>query len=516
MRNNQPVTQQEIKLKEGCHLVSSTNLKGVITHCNRHFIDISGFSEQELIGSPHNLVRHPDMPPAAFADMWNTLKAGKHWIGMVKNRAKNGDHYWVDAYVTPLYDQGQVVGYESVRVKPDADQIRRAEKAYHRINQGKAAIPRHSNLSHYTMMLLPWLAVMLVLLAAQAPAWGYLITLLAAGCSLWMNRRQIETIDRHTRQIADNKLMTWIYTGRTDVCGDIEFAVHAMNRRLQTVLVRIADNTEHLLSNTARTLSLSQGTVERVKQQHTYSREVERTSQQIIEAAQQLQDNSHSSQHASDKASQTATQGEGEVSVMVQQTSALQGELKTTADAIGALASETQAVNRFLKAITEIAEQTNLLALNAAIEAARAGEQGRGFAVVADEVRSLAQRTQESAGEIQTIVNGLNQHSEHAVDAMNKGQVSTGHTLEKSQQVTDIFSTIRQELAAIHSLSSANSNAVEHQNQAANNIGQNLRQLEELSEQAEHMAIDMHDQCDELSQLMAEQGNIIRRFQQGL
>ena len=142
MKNNQPITQNEVVLSDGAHLVSSTNVKGLITHCNQAFIDISGFSKEELMDHAHNIVRHPDMPEAAFADMWNKISAGHHWQGLVKNRCKNGDFYWVDAYVTPVLDNGKIVGYESVRIKPKQDQIDRAEKAYKKIQKGQAPLPK--------------------------------------------------------------------------------------------------------------------------------------------------------------------------------------------------------------------------------------------------------------------------------------------------------------------------------------------------------------------------------------
>ena len=516
MRNNQPVTQNEIQLKDGCHLVSSTNLKGVITHCNQNFVDISGFSEQELVGTPHNLVRHPDMPQAAFADLWDTLKAGQHWMGMVKNRAKNGDHYWVDAYVTPLYDQGKVIGYESVRVKPQRDQIDRAAQAYARINQGKNPIPGQLKHTSALLQLLPWLVLLIALLASPAPLWLTGLATCLTVISLWLNTNLQAGVTAEAHKVADNQIMTWIYTGRNDVCGQIQFALYTQQRRLQTVLVRIADNSSRLQQATKNTLSLSHNTLQRVQKQHTYTSEVEHTSQEIQNAAGNLSDNTQQSIEASNKATATAGQGEKDIAVMAEHTGSLQQELRTTGDAIAALATETQAVNRFLQAISDIAEQTNLLALNAAIEAARAGEQGRGFAVVADEVRSLAQRTQESAGEIQSIVNGLNQHSDHSVAALNKGQESTQETLNTAHQVTEVFSTIRNELADIEACANASSQAVEQQNQAAESITSHLHQLEQLSTEAERLAGDMNDQCEQLSQLMSDQGNIIRRFQQGI
>ena len=130
MRTNLPVTQNEVELRDDILIVSKTDLKGCITYVNRDFIQVSGFSEQELIGEPHNLVRHPDMPAEAFADLWNTLKAGRPWTGLVKNRCKNGDYYWVLANATPIWEQGQVTGYMSVRRKADRARIREVEGIY--------------------------------------------------------------------------------------------------------------------------------------------------------------------------------------------------------------------------------------------------------------------------------------------------------------------------------------------------------------------------------------------------
>ena len=111
MKINEPVTQKEVDFPKDSILVSKTDTKGIITYCNRAFIEISGFSEKELIGKNHNMVRHPDMPAAAFKDLWDTVQQDKPWTGIVKNRAKNGDHYWVRAIVSPIYLNGRIVVY---------------------------------------------------------------------------------------------------------------------------------------------------------------------------------------------------------------------------------------------------------------------------------------------------------------------------------------------------------------------------------------------------------------------
>ena len=138
MRTNLPVTNVEYRLKDNEFIVSKTDLKGRITYINRPFVEISGFSSEELLGASHNIVRHPDMPPAAFKDLWATLRSGNSWRGMVKNRCKNGDHYWVDASANPITDNGQIIGYMSLRIKPTAAQIEEADRTYRLLREGKA------------------------------------------------------------------------------------------------------------------------------------------------------------------------------------------------------------------------------------------------------------------------------------------------------------------------------------------------------------------------------------------
>lgn len=146
MRKNLPVTNNEIHLRDDQMIVSKTDLKGQITYVNQDFLEISGFTERELIGEPHNLVRHPDMPPVAFQDLWDTIKAGRPWTGIVKNRCKNGDHYWVDATATPLYENDKIVGYMSLRRKPTKAQVEAASALYQEINAGKVNLARKEGL----------------------------------------------------------------------------------------------------------------------------------------------------------------------------------------------------------------------------------------------------------------------------------------------------------------------------------------------------------------------------------
>ncbi|PWC85763.1 chemotaxis protein [Azospirillum sp. TSH100] len=138
MRLNEPITDREIVMEDGVLLVSRTDTGGRITFVNKAFVDISGYAEAELIGAPHNLIRHPHMPEEAFADLWATIKDGRPWEGLVKNRTKSGDFYWVRANVTPVIEDGAVTGFISIRTKPSREQVAATERLYTDIRNGRA------------------------------------------------------------------------------------------------------------------------------------------------------------------------------------------------------------------------------------------------------------------------------------------------------------------------------------------------------------------------------------------
>ena len=162
MKQNLPITGVEQEFSNRANILSTTNLRGQISYINQDFVDISGFSQDELIGQSHNIVRHPEMPPSVFKMFWSDLRAERSWMGIVKNRCKNGDHYWVDAYATPIKKEGKVEEYQSVRRKAKPEFVERAQAVYSQINKGKKPVGTKPGVSLKTKMLLSFLAMLLL------------------------------------------------------------------------------------------------------------------------------------------------------------------------------------------------------------------------------------------------------------------------------------------------------------------------------------------------------------------
>ncbi|MHB9119760.1 MAG: methyl-accepting chemotaxis protein, partial [Burkholderiales bacterium] len=259
MKVNLPVTGLEFPYPKGKILVSKTDLKGEITYANDAFIDVSGFSKEELYGKNHNLVRHPDMPPAAFADLWAKAKNGRPWRGMVKNRRKNGDHYWVDATVVPIRKNSQTVGYMSVRREPSRQQIDAADQLYSKALKGEAKLEkarfydfmyRFSFGTRYAAFAALMVALMAAIAAAGLQGMTELaIGLVLAGAAIGMASIVFmeRSMCRHLRQavdffdqIAQGNLNNDISVTGTDVAGQVLASLAYTQTHLRVIIDEIA------------------------------------------------------------------------------------------------------------------------------------------------------------------------------------------------------------------------------------------------------------------------------------
>jgi len=671
---NLPVSNREVVMADDVTIVTKTDLKGRITYANEDFIRISGYGEEELLGHSHNIVRHPDMPPEAFADLWQTIQKGRPWNGLVKNRCKNGDYYWVNAHVAPIDENGQIVGYTSMRTKPAADQVAAADRLYAEMREGRAKVrlqeghleskslltrlnvlrlvakmsvngqfkllilafvlgfglaaavvqrglqqvqvngpiyhqvvqgkdlvadvlpPPEYLIESYLLVLqmlrstpeqLPALVAQsqtlrkdyerrrlywdkelpagplkeAITVTAYQPGLEFLelrdkefIPAIQAGhhqdaeallprlTELYGRHRQAidQVVDRSNRRIADDEN----YASR--IIADVQWQILAIALIIVVLIIAlglsIARNLKLLLGGDPRyacdiTRHVAAGNLGLVIQvdpaDHSsllasirHLREMfQKMVREIQVTADRITQDAQAMAAAADQVTQTATEQKESTASMAATTEEMSASMAQVADHAGEAHASSQAsgdvceagatvihgavrsmeeiattvrdatavvmqlgtqsdkISSVIQVIRGIAEQTNLLALNAAIEAARAGEQGRGFAVVADEVRKLAERTtlatEEIADMIGTIQNGIG----NAVTSMERGvgQVDQGVSLAK--EAGEAITQIRQGAARVVQVVSEISNALQEQQNASENTARHVERLAHISEE---------------------------------
>ena len=514
MRVNLPVTLEEYVLPEGEVIVTRTDLKGRITYANEAFVRSSGFTREELLGKAHNIVRHPDMPPAAFLDLWETIKTGQPWSALVKNRRRDGGFYWVRANVSPIVDEGRIVGYTSVRTKPERGDVQAAAALYANIRDGKArgiaikggeVVRKGARGLLQRVWKLPfhmrcWLAagVFLSLFGAS----GALIWLMpvqgqmAAGvlnavgvlASLGFGVWSATQIGRPVLQASE--IASSVAAGDVSLLfpkkGDPELMrlfrmLDQMNAKLIGVLRDVGGSTA-TVDEAARTIAA--GTADLSKRTEQQAASLEQTAASMEELTSTVKQNAENAKQANEfalAASGVAVKGGQAVNQVVQTMTSIDASSKKIADII--------------TVIDGIAFQTNILALNAAVEAARAGEQGRGFAVVAAEVRSLAQRSAAAAKEIKTLISS----SVRQVENGSRLVEDAGKTMEEIVASVNRVTDIMREITAA---SSEQSSGIEQVNQAVSHMDEVTQQNAALVEEAAATAESMRSQAKNLAQAL--------------
>ena len=418
MRSNTPVTQQRVHIPRDATLMSTTDPDSRVTYANEAFLAVSGFCREELVGEPHNLVRHPDMPEAAFADMWATLRAGLSWSALVKNRSKSGDHYWVRANATPVRREGRLVGYLSVRTCPGDEEVAHAEAAYQALREGEApGMAFHRGLLVHTgwrrwrswsqtwstasrlglagLLAVAPAAVLAVALLGWAQALAFMLVLGLGwgGSSLFLLHqigRPVRLLRDHALAVAAGSAAECTVPTRCDDLGMLGRAIQQSGLNLRALLDDVGQQTHGIHDASAEIAASNDDLRQRTEGALTCLSE---TSDALGTLGGTVRRNAEAARQASelaDAASAVAEQGGDSV-----------GQAVST---MGDIAEQSRRIADIVGVIDGIAFQTNILALNAAVEAARAGELGRGFAVVAGEVRSLAQRSAGAAREIRDLI----------------------------------------------------------------------------------------------------------------
>ena len=284
MRNNLPVTQRQYDFPADATLMSTTDTKSRITYANEAFVEASGFTTEELQGQPHNIVRHPDMPPEAFGDMWQTLQGGESWTGLVKNRRKNGDHYWVRANATPVMRNGQPVAYLSVRTRPSAEEIAGAERLYADMREGRArhlrihkgVVVRQGAMAWTSMlktMPVRWrvrLPVLALTVAAIVSEWMSADSLSGASLcigafvivsmlAMWFLEAQVvspmESLARHAKRVASGDTREPLQMDRVDEIGMALRSLNQMGLMFRWVIDDVAAQVVTVRSSSGDLLS---------------------------------------------------------------------------------------------------------------------------------------------------------------------------------------------------------------------------------------------------------------------
>lgn len=409
------VTQHEFVLDSDTTLMSTTDLNSTITHANDTFVNVSGYQLNELIGCPHNLVRHPDMPKAAFADMWFTLQQGEPWTGIVKNRRKNGDHYWVRANAIPVVRKGKTTGYMSIRTQATPEEIASVEPLYKALNEGKAnrrlfkglvlrkgwfgQMPTLSLRSRIRIMMTGLFAVLMVAAVAMGQSGAELLMgalgkafFLALTCGLleWQIARPLENVARQALEVATGNRQRVEHLARTDEIGMTLRAIGQLGLMCRWLINDVSHQVENVRSGSEILSKGNEELNERTRQSVVNVQQTVTTMNQMAASVQNNAQTAEAADKLSSSASDAAAHGGRAMETVV-----------TTMDEI---ADSTQRIGSITSLINDIAFQTNILALNAAVEAARAGEQGKGFAVVAGEVRSLASRSAAAANDIRKLI----------------------------------------------------------------------------------------------------------------
>ena len=520
MKVNLPVTNNEYPLTEQHSIVSTTDLKGITTYANKDFIDISGFEGNELIGKNHNVVRHPDMPVEAFADLWDTLKAGKSWMGIVKNRCKNGDYYWVDAYVTPIFENGHVSGYQSVRAKPERDCVDRADKFYTLLREKKMPrfkLPAMSLatrlFSGFSLLLLALFGGLFATGELSMMALTALLPMLAAAYLIphWLTR-PLQRMIREAETIVDNPVMQQVYIGSTDELYKPIMAIKMLQARLRTVIDRITDSSTRIAAVTSQTAARTEQSTQEILRQQM---ETDQVATAINEMSATVLDVARNTQQAAEAARETISstaEGQQKMKTIMESINNLSQEVKHSATVIEKLEEHSSNIGVVLDVIKSIAEQTNLLALNAAIEAARAGEQGRGFAVVADEVRTLAQRTQQSTEEIEKMIAELQNGTKEASQAMQKSCDQANISVEQADLGCQALIAISGKVTSISDMNSQIATAAEQQSAVTEEINHNITNISQIADESSKSAQETISANNSLVDLTKRFNGMARQF----
>ena len=521
MRNNGPVTDVEHKFPSdpSAKIISVTDTQGVITYVNNTFVQISGFTREELLGQPQNIVRHPDMPEKVFEVLWKTLKQGRPFMGIIKNRCKDGGFYWVNAFITPIVQGGEIIGYESVRTAATPEQVARASKIYKKMRAGqKPSVPRFNPLS---------IIFYLLFIAAFANLFwepNYLSATLALISSLLLISHRLYLRQHLMKRITlyfsshsrNNPLNTYIYTNRNDDEGRLLYDLLYNLKEVDTIFTRVRESSRQVTTIAQNAFSEQSADMDMMNQRDSTNQELMKDMQNIAQdISQMINDISSSAIESTRSANDAATliaDGKQVADDTMQVIDKLRISSAQIAEAISSLATQVDDIEDASNLIKDIAAQTNLLALNASIEAARAGEAGRGFAVVADEVRSLSLRTEQTTVTIHDLIDKFKKIAKTTVHLSQADQEHVANGVEHvhitNQKLDDILKSIDE----IHRLADNLSHTVQVHSGTAQDVNLKVNHMSNINKENVESSTNNLKQTQDLNNISSQLSSMVERF----
>ncbi|HEO9244430.1 TPA: methyl-accepting chemotaxis protein [Enterobacter ludwigii] len=504
MRNNTPVTQNEYLLNEGSTLMSTTNTHSHITYANSAFIDASGYKEESLLGEPHNLIRHPDMPAEAFGDMWFTLQQGETWTGLVKNRRQNGDHYWVRANVTPVYQNETLTGYISVRNIPSREEIAVSEKRYEKVRNNelkhhrfyKGLFVRHGLFSfaslfkrlstskriHLGIAITALFACLQLFIFADRIVESVGLALLFIALAVYLHAqiaKPVKSIVQQMQRVVSGRKADYYHFDRVDEIGLMMRMVNQSGLNLHSLVDDVGAQISGISTISQQVAKEGMALQTRTEETADFLQQTASAVEEIASAVQQTAETAKDAILMADRTRTSAHRGEA--------------MMKETIGMMQSVSQDNSQIVDIISVIDRIAFQTNILALNAAVEAARAGDAGRGFAVVAAEVRNLAQHSATAAKEIKTLieknVSSVNAGVEKVEQTESQLTVMIGNVMEMSslikeighatQEQTQALTLINASISRIGTMTQNNTVMVDNVTDAAHHLTQRTTRLQQ-------------------------------------